>query len=173
MKWTIFFTTLGMMAGLNVPLKSFATDAERQAGVATRGAEVMPFSLKATTHIFTKSENGGSQQVIAKSPSDSGQTQLIRKHLREIQKQFQRGDFSGPARTHGTDMPGLAQLSAAKPGQISIAYKDIKGGGKLTFHSDDPNLVSSIHAWFDAQLSDHGADAMDGHMHHHQGMTPP
>jgi hypothetical protein len=173
MKARTLFATLIVMAGLGAAIESFAADAERQAEVAQRGAEVMPFSLKATTHIFTKSDDGGSQQVIAKSLSDSQQTQLIRKHLREIQAQFQRGDFSGPARTHGADMPGLAQLRAAKPGQISITYKDIEGGGELTYRSDDPNLVSSLHAWFDAQLSDHGADAMDGHMHHHTGTPPP
>jgi hypothetical protein len=172
MKLGTLFTTLVVMAGLGAAVESFAADAERQAEVAQRGAEVMPFSLKATTHIFTKSDDGGSQQVIAKNPSDSRQIRLTRKHLREIQTQFQRGDFSGPARTHGGDMPGLAQLRAAKPGQISIAYKDIKGGGELTYRSDDPNLVSSLHAWFDAQLSDHGADAMDGDMHHHADMSP-
>ena len=173
MKPGTLFTTLIVMAGLGAAAESFAADAERQAEVAQRGAEVMPFSLKATTHIFTKSDDGGSQRVVAKSPSDSHQTQLIREHLREIQTRFQRGDFSGPARTHGADMPGLAQLRAAKPGQISITYKDIKGGGELTYRSDDPKLVSSLHTWFDAQLSDHGADAMDGHMHHRQGMTQP
>ncbi|BCZ81811.1 hypothetical protein PTKU64_54860 [Paraburkholderia terrae] len=173
MKPGILFTALIVMAGLGAAFESFAADAQRQAEVALRGAEVMPFSLKATTHIFTKSDDGGNQQVIAKDPSDSGQIRLIRKHLREIQTQFQRGDFSGPARTHGADMPGLAQLKAATPGQISITYKDIKGGGELTYRSDDPNLVSSLHAWFDAQLSDHGADEMDRHMHHHQGMMQP
>jgi len=29
-------------------------------------------------------------------------------------------------------MPGLAELKAAKPGQIAIAYKDVKGGAELT-----------------------------------------
>ncbi|WP_028646011.1 hypothetical protein [Paraburkholderia fungorum] len=172
MKPTLLFTALIVIAGLSAPLELLAADAERQAEVAQRGGEVMPFSLKATTHIFTKSDNGGSQRVIAKNPSDSGQIRLIRKHLREIQVQFQRGDFSGPALTHGTDMPGLAQLRAAKPGQISITYKDINGGGELTYRSDDLKLVSSLHAWFDAQLSDHGADAMDGHMHHHTAPPP-
>lgn len=172
MKPGTLFTTLIVIAGLGAAVESFAADAERQADVAQRGAEVMPFSLKATTHIFIKSDDGGSQQVIAKNPSDSRQIRLIRKHLREIKTQFQRGDFSGPARTHGADMPGLAQLRAAKPGQISITYKDVRGGGELTYRSNDPNLVSSLHAWFDAQLSDHGADAMDGHMHHHADMAP-
>jgi hypothetical protein len=67
MKPGTLFTTLIVMAGVGAAIESFAADAERRAEVAQRGAEVMPFSLKATTHIFTKSEDGGSQQVIAKA----------------------------------------------------------------------------------------------------------
>jgi hypothetical protein len=172
MKATILLTIVAMVS-LNEPLEAFAAEAGRQAEVAQRGAEVMPFSLKATTHIFTKLSDGGSQRVIAKDPSDDVQIRLIRTHLRDIQAQFQRGDFSGPVRIHGADMPGLAQLRAAKPGQISIVYRDVDSGGELTYQSGDPKLVSSLHAWFDAQLSDHGADAMDEQMHHHAGMGQP
>lgn len=53
MKLGTLFTTLIVMAGLGAAAESFAADADRQAEVAQRGAEVMPFSLKATTHIFT------------------------------------------------------------------------------------------------------------------------
>lgn len=76
------------MAGLSAPLELFAADAEREAEVAQRGAEVMPFSLKAATHIFTKSDDSGNQRVIAKK--DGVQIRLIRTHLRKIQPQFQR-----------------------------------------------------------------------------------
>jgi hypothetical protein len=31
-------------------------------------------------------------------------------------------------------------------------------------------LVGALHKWFDAQLSDHGADAMEGHHHDHAKM---
>jgi len=83
-----------------------AADPQRQAEVATRGAEVMPFSLAATTHIFTKTADGGTQRVVAKRATDTKQVQLVREHLREIQAQFKQGDFSGPSQIHGTDMPG-------------------------------------------------------------------
>jgi hypothetical protein len=88
-----------------------------------------------------------------------------------LQSQFQRGDFSDPAKIHGADMPGLAQLAAAKPGALTIDYKEIKRGAELIYRSRNPQLVAAIGAWFDAQLSDHGADAMEGHMHHHPGMS--
>lgn len=142
---------------------------QRQAEVARRGVDVMPFSLPATTHIFTKTAEGGLQQVVARKASDSGQVKLVRQHLREIREQFLKGDFSGPAHIHGQDMPGLAELQAARPGQIAIAYKDIRGGAQLTYSTREATLVAALHAWFDAQVSDHGKDAMAGHGHHGAG----
>lgn len=44
-----------------------------------------------------------------------------------------------------------------------IHYREVDGGAELTYRASDPKLVSSLHAWFDAQLSDHGANAMSGH----------
>lgn len=67
-------------------------------------------------------------------------------------------------------MPGLADLRAAKPGQIAIDYKDVKGGGQLTYKTGDPTLVAALHKWFDAQLADHGKDAMEGHANHGEMM---
>ena len=132
--------------------------------------DVMPFDLKATTHFFTKSSDGGTQRVTAKDVSDALQTRLVREHLRDIRTQFQKGDFSGPSHVHGNGMPGLAQLKAVQPGQISITYHDVPGGAELTYQTGDASLVKALHAWFDAQLSDHGADAMEGHQHHHADM---
>ena len=91
----------------------------------------MPFSLKATTHIFTKSRDGSTQRIIAKDGSDARQIQRLREHLHAIQAQFQRGDFSWPSHIHGSDMPGLAQLKAAKPGEIASSYRDVDGGAEL------------------------------------------
>ena len=131
----------------------------------------MPFSLKATTHIFTKTAEGGIQRVVAKNAADKGQAKLVRTHLQEIKQQFLNGDFSGPSHIHGNDMPGLDELRSAKPGQIAIDYRNIDGGGELVYRTSDPVMVAALHKWFDAQLSDHGSDAMDGHQHHH-GDTP-
>jgi hypothetical protein len=140
-------------------------DAQRQSEVANRGKDVMPFTLAATTHIFTKDAKGGIQRVVAKKSNDTAQIKLVRKHLQEIREQFLQGDFSGPSHIHGQDMPGLAALKAAKPGQIDISYKDVKGGAELRYKTPDAELVTALHQWFDAQLSDHGKDAMEGHNH--------
>ena len=67
-------------------------------------------------------------------------------------------------------MPGLNELKRAKPGEISIQYVAIDGGGQVSYSTANPVLVDALHKWFDAQLSDHGADAMEGHHHDHAKM---
>lgn len=161
---------LALAAITSLPLAAHPDDAQHQAEVAKRGPDVMPFSLAATTHFFTKTNNGGTQRVIAKDVSDAAQTRLVREHLRAIRMQFSQRDFSGPSHIHGSDMPGLAQLEAAQPGQISITYRDVAGGAELTYRTAKRDLVTALHAWFDAQVSDHGADAIGGHQHHRAGM---
>jgi hypothetical protein len=144
-------------------------ESQRQTEVSQRGKDVMPFSLAATTHIFAKSETGGVQQVVTKTAGDDVQAKLIRQHLQEIKAQFLKSDFSGPTHIHGRAMPGIAELKAAKPGQIAIEYRDMKDGAELIYKTSDAKTVAALHKWFDAQLSDHGKDAMEGHAHH-EGM---
>ncbi|MNO81185.1 hypothetical protein D3C76_724180 [compost metagenome] len=100
---------------------------------------------------------------MVKKSTDADQVNLVREHLLEIRKQFLNGDFSGPSRIHGDDMPGLADLKTARPGQISIVYQDVEGGAELIYKTSDASLGTALHQWFDAQLSDHGKDAMEGH----------
>ncbi|WP_372526855.1 aspartate carbamoyltransferase [Piscinibacter sp.] len=165
------YLSLVLAASVGVAWTAHAADAQRQAEVARRGADVMPFDLKATTHIFTKTEQGGIQRVVAKDVSDAVQTRLVREHLHEIRQQFLKGDFSGPAHIHGADMPGLAELKVAPSGAVSVTYADVQGGAELTYGTSDVRLVAALHRWFDAQLSDHGPDAIQGHRHHHGAMS--
>ena len=139
----------------------------RQEEIERRGARVMPFSLERTVHVFTKTKNGGIQQVIAKDKSDTGQITLIREHLSMISKQFGQGNFSAPASIHGSDMPGLAELEKARPDQIKIEYKEIPQGGQISYSATSSELIDAIHRWFDAQLADH-AGALPGLPEHHK-----
>ncbi|MGR9085986.1 MAG: aspartate carbamoyltransferase [Gammaproteobacteria bacterium] len=140
--------------------------------VARRGAHVMPFSLEQTTHIFSKTEKGGLQQVIVKDSANAEQITLIRQHLSKISQEFKQGDFSGPARIHGDSMPGLAALRSARPGRIRIVYRELANGAEIGYSTDDPKLIEAIHLWFDAQLSDHARHAMPGHPHHQMHVKP-
>jgi hypothetical protein len=132
--------------------------AERRAEVAERGARVMPFDLDATTHRFTDTARGGIQTVTADDPDDADQIELIRAHLLDERDKFARGDFEDPAAIHGHDMEGVAELTAGYR-DIAVTYTDVPDGGRLTYATDDADLVDAVHAWFARQVMDHGTDA--------------
>jgi hypothetical protein len=131
-----------------------AASADRQAQVAERGAAVMPFNLERTTHRFAKTDTGGVQIVVADDPTDTTQIELVQQHLRDEAARFRGGDFTDPARIHGTDMPGLAALRDGA-GKVAVDYADTADGARITYTTIDPALVTALHAWFDAQVSDH------------------
>lgn len=151
---------------------SYATETENTADevriddVAQRGSHVMPFDLEQTTHVFTKTESGGVQQVIVKDKANTGQIKLIREHLTKIANEFRQGDFSNPAKIHGDTMPGLTELRKAKPGQLKIDFKELVDGAEIGYATDDSTLLKALHQWFDAQLRDHARHAVSGHPHH-------
>ena len=128
--------------------------------VAARGAEVMPFDLERTTHIFKKRDNGGLQQVIS-DDGDAAQIELIRGHLIEETERFSQGDFHDPQMIHGENMAGVHQLMSGYQ-QITLEYSDLENGGQILYTTADAEMVTALHAWFDAQVSDHGGHAQDG-----------
>ena len=139
--------------------------------VAERGSKVMPFNLEKTLHTFNKTETGGVQQVIVKDAADGEQIALTRKHLTEIAAHFAQGDFSGPQHIHGSDMPGLKELSTGAD-RVRFIYQDLPDGGQIEYVTDKPELISAIHQFFDAQLSDHARHAMPGGHAQHHGHQP-
>jgi hypothetical protein len=130
----------------------------RQDEVARKGAEVMPFDLDRTTHDFAKRPDGGIQTVLADEQDDEEQVRLVREHLRREAEAFRRGEFDDPAAIHGDAMPGLAALRASA-GRIEIAYADVPAGARLRYATGEARLVRALHAWFDAQVVDHGEHA--------------
>lgn len=135
-----------------------AAQPDRVAMVHEMGGKVMPFALDSTLHIFEMTENGGIQDVVARNASDGRQIDLIRRHLLHEASLFQSGDFSDPATLHGKSMPGLAELAAAG-GRLRVEYTPLPDGGRISYSTSDPTLVTAVHRWFGAQLSDHGRDA--------------
>ena len=130
----------------------------QQEHVHNMSHSVMPFDAAKTTHVFKMTESGGVQRVVVKDKSDADQVQLIQQHLREEAGRFQHGDYSDPATLHGADMPGLKELQTGAQ-RVKVSYSDLRDGAQITFETTDPHLLTAIHRWFGAQLSEHGADA--------------
>jgi hypothetical protein len=134
-----------------------AADQGRQQSIERKSERVMPFSLDATMHTFTPTPTGGVQTVMVHD-GDAKQVVLVRSHLRKEAQAFTHGDFTDPAAIHGAAMPGLQAMHAGAK-RIAVRYADVPNGAAITFATKDPALVSAIHAWFKAQVSDHGAHA--------------
>lgn len=119
---------------------------------------VMPFDVSKTVHIFKMTESGGVQRVLAKDSAAADQIELIQQHLQHEAERFQRGDYSDPATLHGANMPGLKELQASAS-RMKVSYAALPAGGEITFTTADLSLLTALHRWFGAQLSEHGADA--------------
>jgi hypothetical protein len=131
----------------------------RQEHVHNMGTGVMPFDISKAIHVFEMTEDGGIQQVVVRDPADVKQVMLIQQHLQHEAERFRRGDFSDPAALHGADMPGLRELSAGA-NHLVVTYAPLEDGGEIRFATQDRRLVTAVHRWFGAQLSEHGADAI-------------
>ena len=136
----------------------FAIGQTMQDHIHEMGQTVMPFDLNKTTHIFRMTDMGGVQSVVVKHAQDKDQIALIRQHLRHEAGAFQHGDYSDPASLHGKTLPGLSELESHHAA-IGVAYSELPLGAAVTFKTRDRHLVTEIHRWFGAQLSEHGADA--------------
>ena len=135
-----------------------APPSTRQNEVRQKGAQVMPFALDKTVHVFDKTDSGGAQRVRVRGNAPE-QLAMIRSHLQDIAQAFTARDFSQPMHIHGANMPGLSEMQAAKADELSATYKELPDGAEILYRSRSPEIVAAIHRWFDAQLHDHGDDA--------------
>jgi hypothetical protein len=149
---------IALAALLNVT-PAIAQDTGHAMGHAEHlGAEVMPFDLARSVHIFTPLKDGGTQEVISRDGNPT-QVNLIRAHLSKEASAFAQGDYSDPSAIHGQAMPGLAELHASA-GRMHVAFELLPKGARVRFKASDPTLVTALHDWFEAQVHDHGADAV-------------
>jgi hypothetical protein len=130
----------------------------QQEHVHTMAHAVMPFDIAKTQHVFTMTASGGVERVVVRNPADKDQLPLIRQHLQKEAAQFQRGDYSDPARLHGARMAGIDELTRGAR-RIRVSYAELPDGAQIVFATSDVHLITAIHRWFGAQLSEHGTDA--------------
>lgn len=146
-------------AAAALALSTLASAQTVQEHVHGHGHEVMPFDLSRTVHVFRMTEDGGVQQVLLRGDAaDPAQVRMIQHHLSMEAAAFQKGDFADPAHLHGAAMPGLRELQAGAA-HMQIRYRALPQGAEIRFQARDIKLVTAIHRWFGAQLSEHGADA--------------
>ncbi|WP_262965699.1 aspartate carbamoyltransferase [Methylobacter psychrophilus] len=135
--------------------------------VQQRTRQVVPYALDKTTMTFTKTVHGGVQHVVAKSADNTRQIKLIQENLLKMANDFRKGDFSVTEHIHGTIMPGLTQLKKAETDDIKYQYEALPNGAQIHYSTEYPQYVQALHEWFDAQMSEHGNEAIPEHSRHH------
>ncbi|TAK62478.1 MAG: aspartate carbamoyltransferase [Methylobacter sp.] len=139
------------------------SDAGKHAAKNTDAHQLLPYAVDRALEGFVKTANGGIMQIIAKSDNDSQQIKRMQQYLRQTAEEYGKGDFSSTERFHGANMPGLAQMKAAKAGEIKYQYKALNNGGQIVFSTEDPQLLNALHAWIDAQIKEHGSAGLSEH----------
>lgn len=142
-------------AGLNSPEKTASS------------SQLVPYDTQQALDSFSKTVHGGIMHIVAKSPDNTQQIKLIQQYLRQTAEQYKKGDFSSTERFHGPDMPGLAQMKAAKTGDIRYDFQVLPNGGQIHFSTEYPQLLTALHHWFDAQIAEHGGMPLPEHAQHH------
>lgn len=61
---------------------------------------------------------------------------------------------------HGENMAGLHQLMSGYQ-HITLEYSDLENGGQILYTTAEAEMVTALHTWFDAQVSDHGGHTQD------------
>ena len=148
-----------LAAAAALALTSLAPAQTVQDHVHGHGHQVMPFDLGKTVHVFRMTEDGGTQKVLVRGDAPQPhQVRLIQEHLRKEAEAFRKGDFADPSHLHGPGMPGLREMQDGAA-RMQITYRALPDGAEIRFRAPDIKLVTAVHRWFGAQLSEHGADA--------------
>ena len=127
-----------------------------------RGETVMGVDQYTSRHVFEDLPSGGRIVLDRDDASDTASIRAIRSHMRDIQRAFQRGDFTAPGLVHARAVPGTRVL-AEKRSAIRYSAVDRPRGAELRILTTDPAAVAAVHQFLAFQRSDHRAAGHGGH----------
>jgi len=94
-----------------------------------RGARVMGFDQKRTTHHFLLFTDGGAIDVGVKSAADTNNRDGIRSHLPHIATILGNGNFDASILVHDSDRVPGTRVMAARKDAIRYQYVETPAGG--------------------------------------------
>lgn len=130
------------------------------AAMQERGKHAMGVDQYTSTHTFDSYPDGG-RIALVRDVDDSAGVAQIRRHLREIERAFEAGDFSTPMLVHAQRVPGT-DVMAARHTAITYEVHDIPRGAELHLHTKDPAVVAAIHKFMNFQRMEHHAGGNGG-----------
>lgn len=142
----------GMPAGVTHEQHSRQTS--KDAALKERGREAMGFDQDRTVHHVTLRPDGGIISVEVTDPTDDGNREAIRTHLRRIAADFAAGRFDAPLATHGEEPPGSSMMRAFRS-SIRYVTEETPGGARVRVRSSDRAAVAAIHEFLAYQIREH------------------
>ena len=107
-----------------------------------------------STHSFRLFADGGAIELRARDKADEATVAAIRKHLQEIDEEFDQGDFSTPAFVHGYTPDGVAQLERLRK-DITYRYQRVDDGGRIRITTKSADALAAVHAFLRFQVIEH------------------
>jgi hypothetical protein len=130
--------------------------------VQQRGAAVMGVDQYTSQHVFEDLPDGGRIVLERDDSSDTAGIHTIRRHMRDIEGAFRRGDFASPGLVHARDVPGTTVM-AQKRAAITYSAVDRPRGAELRIRTSDPAAIAAVHDFLAFQRMDHRAPGHEGH----------
>jgi hypothetical protein len=127
---------------------------QKDSELKKRGAAVMGFDQDKTTHHFRLYDTGGAIEVVANDPADTATLGRVRTHLREITREFARGDFAKPFATHD-EMPPGARTLQERTNALAFEYEDLAAGGRVRITASDAKATDAVHEFLRYQIREH------------------
>lgn len=130
------------------------TEGFNQTAMLERGNVAMGFNQTMIHHHFMSTTTGGEIMIMSTNMSDIKTIDEIRSHVKDIQYEFSRGNFTKPFYIHAQIVPGT-DIMTAKKDLINYSIKDIDGGSILMLSTNDTKLLDAIQQFMNFQSSQH------------------
>jgi len=127
---------------------------KKDAELKARGALAMGFDQDKTAHHFLLTADGGIIEVGVSDPLDTTNRDAIRSHLKEIAREFARGDFTRPFATHN-EIPAGVKAMQQRSGSIAFRYEDTASGGRVVIRTADRRARTAVQEFLRYQIREH------------------
>lgn len=155
---TISITGYYLQTGSKIAiLKEFTsniTPSFNQTAMLERGNMVMGFNQTKIHHHFMSTTTGGEIMVMSKNTNDIQTINEIKNHVKDIQYEFSKGNFTKPFYIHAQIVPGTDVMTAKKD-LIHYSIKEIDGGSVLILTTNETEIIKAIRQFMNFQSSQH------------------
>ena len=133
---------------------SQSTPQTHPSAVDRRGAHVMGFDQRKTTHHFLLYEDGCAIDISVIDAADTENLSAIRAHLPHIATMFAAGNFDAPMLVHATKVPGTSDMAKMQE-RLNYRFVQTQKGGRVDITTTDPEALAAVHRFLRFQISDH------------------